>query len=80
MKLEKINTIPIENIISMIKTAEARNDKEIRIPLKELKNLSHSLTLLLLYLNNDLITALQQNVTKSIDESIEINLDGGKSW
>ena len=80
MKLEKINAIPIENIISMIKTAEARNDKEIRIPLKELKNLSHSLTLLLLYLNNDLITALQQNVTKSIDESIEINLDGGKSW
>jgi len=80
MKLEKINTIPIENIISIIKTAEARNDKEIRIPLKELKNLSHSLTLLLLYLNNDLITALQQNVTKPIDESIEINLDGGKSW
>lgn len=80
MKLEKINTIPIENIISIIKTAEARNDKEVRIPLKELKNLSHSLTLLLLYLNNDLITALQQNVTKSIDESIEINLDGGKSW
>ena len=80
MKIEKINTFPIENILSMIKTAEARNDKELRIPLKDLKNLSHSLTLLLLYLNNDLITAMQENVNKATNESIEINLDGGKSW
>ena len=40
---EPINTIPIQQFIQVVKTAEGSNQKEIRIPLTQAKALAYAL-------------------------------------
>ena len=39
---EPINTIPIQQFIQIVKTAESSNQKEIRIPLTQAKALAYA--------------------------------------
>lgn len=71
-----LNTIPIENFIKLIKAADAKREKEIRLSLQDAKNLTHCLTLLLADLYNKKTT----NIDTTQEEVISITVDGGKGW
>lgn len=71
-----LNIIPIENFIKLIKAADAKREKEIRISIQDAKNLTYSLTLLLADLYNK--KTVDKNTTQ--EEIISITVDGGKGW
>ena len=54
MQNERINTLPIENFIKQVKSADANREKEIRIDLQQAKNITFTLGLILARLNGRL--------------------------
>jgi hypothetical protein len=71
-----LNTIPIENFIKLIKAADAKRDREIRLSIQDAKNLTYVLTLLLADLYNKKI----KDKESTQEEIISITVDGGKGW
>jgi len=71
-----LNTIPIENFIKLIKAADAKRDREIRLSIQDAKNLTYTLTLLLADLYNKKI----KDKESTQEEIISITVDGGKGW
>jgi len=71
-----LNTIPIENFINLIKAADAKREREIRLSIQDAKNLTYVLTLLLADLYNKKI----KDKESTQEEIISITVDGGKGW
>jgi len=71
-----LNTIPIENFIKLIKAADAKREREIRLSIQDAKNLTYVLTLLLADLYNKKI----KDKESTQEEIISITVDGGKGW
>ena len=71
-----LNTIPIENFIKLIKAADAKRDREIRLSIQDAKNLTYVFTLLLADLYNKKI----KDKESTQEEIISITVDGGKGW
>ena len=75
--MDPLNTNEIERFISAVKGAENSNAKELRIDIKNAKNLAYTLGIVMSRLHGDLeklVTSQDENQT------IEINLDQGNSW
>jgi hypothetical protein len=71
-----INTGPIQNFIQQVKGADLSNQKELKIPLSDAKQLTYSLATVLARLAGDyegLIAQKDSNQT----EAIEVKVDGG---
>jgi len=71
-----LNTIPIENFINLIKAADAKREREIRLSIQDAKNLTYVFTLLLADLYNKKI----KDKESTQEEIISITVDGGKGW
>ena len=54
MQNDPINTAPIKQFISMVKSADASRAKEVRIDIQQAKNLSFTLGIVLSQLTEDL--------------------------
>lgn len=75
--MEPLNTSEIEKFILAVRNAENSHSKELRIDIKNAKNLAFTLGLVMSRLHGDLeklITDQENNQT------IEINLDQGGTW
>ena len=75
-----INTIPIQQFIQQVKSAELGNQKEVKIDIKTAKNLAFCLGEVSAKLLEDydkLLTELKQN---SSGGPIDIKMDGGDFW
>ena len=71
-----INTIPIQQFIQQVKSAEQTNQKEIRIDLRTAKNLVYCLA----EVNAKLLEnydSLLSELRKSTNQEIELQMDGG---
>lgn len=78
-KLEPLNTLPLQQFIQQVKSADASRSKEIKIDIDQAKNLALTLGIVMSRLNGDLeklITELYQEQ----DQTIEIKMDGGHSF
>ena len=75
---DPINTIPIQQFIQQVKTADAGNQKEIKIPLAQAKALVFSLSTVMANQTGRLDKLIIDN--KSTDESVTISMDGGSGW
>jgi len=76
---EPINTAPIQQFVQIVKSAEQTNQKEIRIPLVQAKNLVYTLTTVLANQQGRLEKLIVDNRSGS-DEVVTVTMDGGSGW
>ena len=75
---EPLNTIPIQQFIQVVKSADNSRSNEVRIDINTAKNLAFTLGIVMSRLNGDLEKLLQSNT--ATEESIQINMDGGSNF
>jgi len=77
--IEPLNTIPIQQFLQQVKSAEASKAKELRMPIDQCKNLAFTLGIVMSRLHGDL-EKLVANSKDSDDSLIQINMDAGSGW
>ena len=73
---DPINTHPIQQFISQVKSADASNQKEVRVDIQSAKNLSYCLGIVLARLAGDYEELLAKS-SSTDEEVISISVDGG---
>lgn len=79
MQSDPINTIPIQQFIQQVKAADNGNQREIRMPIAQAKNLAFTLGIVSSRLTADLEKVLVNTSTQQ-SEVIEVRLDGGTGF
>lgn len=79
MSTEPLNTIPIQQFIQQVKSADAGNQKEVRIDLATAKSLAYTLGIVMSRLEGDLEKLVSSNKSGS-EEVITIKMDAGSGW
>ena len=78
MSTEPINTMPIQQLIQMVKVAEQSRAKEVRLDIAQAKTLAFTLGEVMARLHGDLEKILDEKIDKlNQDQTIEINMDSG---
>ena len=78
MSTEPINTMPIQQLIQMVKVAEQSRAKEVRLDINQAKTLAFTLGEVMARLHGDLEKILDEKIDKlNQDQTIEINMDSG---
>ena len=76
---EPLNTSAIQNFIQMVKSAEASNSKELRLPIAQAKNLAFTLGITMARLHGDLEKLVKESRSNT-EEVIEVNMNMGGKW
>lgn len=79
MPIEPINTSPVQAFISQVKSADASQQKEIKIDIASARKLALTMGEVMARLQGDLEKFVKENAPKG-EETVTINMDGGKSW
>ena len=77
---EPINTIPIQQFIQIVKTAEGSNQKEIRIPLTQAKALAYALGTVMANHQGRLEKLIIDNKSAPDEEVVTVTMDSGSDW
>lgn len=77
--LEPLNTIPLQQFLNAVKSAENSRAKEIKLDIATAKNLAFTLGIVMSRLHGDLEKLVAESKNSS-EEVIEINLDGGSKF
>ena len=77
---EPINTIPIQQFIQVVKTAESSNQKESKIPLTQAKALAYALGIVMANHQGRLEKLIVDNKSNESDEVVTVTMDGGSDW
>jgi hypothetical protein len=78
MQKNDINTIPIQQFINLVKSADSSNQREVKIPIETAKKLAFTLGETMAKLNGELESLL---LKKQESESVvQVNMDGGNNW
>lgn len=77
--VEPLNTNPIQQFIQQVKSADASNQREIKLNVDQAKRLAFTLGEVMARLNGDLEQILARK-NSGADDIISINMDGGHSW
>ena len=77
MQNEPINTGPIQQFLKQVKGADAGRAKAVTLDIQQAKSLAFTLGIVLARLNGDLEKIL---VKPQQEETIQVELDGGKGW
>jgi len=75
---DPLNTIPIQQFIQQVKSAENSRSKELRMDITQAKNLAFTLGIVMSRLNGDLEKLLIKS--NNSEEIIQVTMDGGNSW
>ena len=79
MQNEPLNTVPIQQFISQVKSADASKAKEVKLTLEQSKRLAFTLGEVMTRLNGDLEQILARK-NSGQDEVIKVTMDGGTGW
>jgi len=79
MQNEPLNTVPIQQFISQVKTADASKSKEVKLTLEQSKRLAFTLGEVMTRLNGDLEQILARK-NSGADDVITVNMDSGSNW
>ena len=80
MSTEPINTMPIQQLIQMVKVAEQSRAKEVRLDIAQAKTLAFTLGEVMSRLHGQLEELVKQANKEKQEEVIEVQMDGGSSW
>ena len=76
---EPLNTAPIQQFISQVKSADASNAREIKLDMQNAKRLAFILGEVMARLNGDLEKIIAKQGSTD-DQVIQINMDAGSGW
>lgn len=76
---DPLNTAPIQQFISQVKSADASNVREIKLDIQNAKRLAFTLGEVMARLNGDLEKIVVKQ-TSSEEQVIQINMDAGSGW
>lgn len=76
---EPLNTAPIQQFISQVKSADLSNAREVKLDIQNAKRLAFTLGEVMSRLNGDLEKILARQNTAE-DQVIQINMDAGSGW
>lgn len=79
MQNEPLNTVPIQQFISQVKSADASKAKEVKLTLEQSKRLAFTLGEVMTRLNGDLEQILSRK-NSGADDVIQVNMDSGSNW
>jgi hypothetical protein len=80
MSTDPINTMPIQQLIQMVKAAEQSKAREIRLDINQAKILALTLGEVMARLHGDLEKIIDSKLEKlNEDQIIEVNMDSG-AW
>tara|TARA_B100001057_G_scaffold212677_1_gene212981 strand:- start:1281 stop:1520 length:240 start_codon:yes stop_codon:yes gene_type:complete len=79
MQNEPLNTAPIQQFISQVKSADAGQVKEVTINIQQAKSLAFTLGLVMSRLNGNLEEILARKASGA-DDVIQIKMDSGSNW
>jgi hypothetical protein len=77
--LEPLNTIPLQQFLNTVKSAENSRAKEIKLDIATAKNLAFTLGVVMSRLHGDLEKLVAESKDNNNDV-IQINLDGGSKF
>lgn len=78
--IEPLNTIPLQQFIQQVKSAENSRAKEVKLDISQAKNLAFTLGVVMSRLHGDLERLVTENKGADTDRTIEIRMDGGAGW
>jgi hypothetical protein len=76
---DQVNTAPIQQFISQVKSADAARAREVKLDIQQAKNLAFTLGIVMTKLNGNLEEILAKKYSRE-DEVVQISMDGGNSW
>ena len=76
---EPLNTAPIQQFISQVKSADASQAKDVKLNIQQAKRLAFTLGEVMSRLNGDLEQILARKNSGN-DEVINVTMDGGTGW
>lgn len=79
MQTEPINTIPVQQFLNTVKSADSSNAKEIKMPLAQAKQLAYCLGIVMARLQGDTEKFVAE-YSKKTEEVVTVNMDGGSNW
>ena len=77
MQSDPLNTAPIQQFISQVKSADLSNAREVKLQLPQAKNLAYTLGIVMARLEGDLERYVKANASEG---TVEVQLDGGSDW
>jgi selenophosphate synthase len=79
LSTEPLNTLPVQQFLQVVKNADLKNQKEIRLDIATAKNLAFTLGIIMSRLEGDLEKLLSNNKSSEPDV-ITVKLDSGSNW
>ena len=76
---EPLNTVPIQQFISQVKSADASKAKEVKLTLEQSKRLAFTLGEVMARLTGDIEQILARK-NNGADDVIQVNMDSGSNW
>jgi hypothetical protein len=76
---EPLNTLPIQQFISQVKSADAGQAREVKVNIQQAKKLAFTLGEVMTRLNGDLEKLLIDQA-KGENDLIQIQMDAGAGW
>ena len=77
--VEPLNTIPVQQFLQQVKSAENSQSKEIKLSIQQAKNLAFTIGIVMSRLHGDLEKLVIES-KNSNNEVIQVNLDGGSKF
>jgi len=76
---EPLNTAPIQQFISQVKSADMSKAREVKLDIQNAKRLAFTLGEVMARLNGDLEKIVSKQGSNE-DQLIQINMDAGSGW
>lgn len=77
--VDPINTIPLQQFIQQVKSAEGSRSRDVRLPIDQAKNLAFTLGIVMSRLHGDL-EKLVADSKSNTDEVIEVNIGSDSAF
>lgn len=72
-----INTSAIESFIQQVKIADSAGVKEVRLDVKQAKNLAYTLGIVMSRLHGDIESMVSEAINT---QTVTVSMDGGDNW
>ena len=76
---DPLNTVPIQQFISQVKSADASKAKEVKLTIEQSKRLALTLGEVMARLSGDLEQILARK-NSGANDVIQVNMDSGSNW
>lgn len=80
MSTDPINTVPLQQFIKQVQSADNSRSQELRLPIDQAKSLSYALGIVLARLNGDMEKYIKENSGGSSDDVIQVQIGSSGEW